>query len=289
MKTYLHLLYIAVCTACCCIGCQSKPKNTPQHRSITVSIEPLRYLAEQIAGEEYEVTTLVPKGDSPETYEPTPEQIIRLGESTVYFSIGGLGFEQTWAGRLQQNAPGVTFVQTAEGIDLIRQAHVHDGHVSHADPHVWTSPKNMEHIAQTICESLCRIDSAQAETFRDNLENTLTEIRAVDDSIRRLIAPIREKAFLIYHPTLTYFAQDYGLIQIPIEHEGKEPSPARLVELAGECKAHRATVVFVQQEFDRKNAEIIAKETDTRIVGINPLSYDWPQEMLHIAQTLHAQ
>ena len=97
------------------------------------------------------------------------------------------------------------------------------------------------------------------------------------------------KAFLIYHPTLTYFAQDYGLTQIAIETDGKEPSPAQLVRLIRLCKEKQVRTIFVQQEFDRRNAELIAKETGTHLVDINPLSYEWKEEMLKIARTLHAQ
>ena len=97
------------------------------------------------------------------------------------------------------------------------------------------------------------------------------------------------KAFLIYHPALTYFAEDYGWTQISIETDGKEPSPAQLARIIQACKEKQVRTIFVQQEFDRKNAELIAKETGTRIATINPLSYDWTGELLKIAHTLHDQ
>ena len=109
------------------------------------------------------------------------------------------------------------------------------------------------------------------------------------NSIHTLVDSLHPKAFLIYHPTLTYFAQDYGLTQIAIETDGKEPSPAQLVRLIRLCKEKQVRTIFVQQEFDRRNAELIAKETGTHLVDINPLSYEWKEEMLKIARTLHAQ
>ena len=91
---------------------------------------------------------------------------------------------------------------------------------------------------------------------------------------------------MIYHPALSYFARDYGLHQISIEEGGKEPSPAHLKRLIDFARKEGVRVIFVQPEFDRRNAEIIARETGTQIVPINPLSYDWEVEMLKIAENL---
>lgn len=287
-------LTIMLCAACLCLwtGCRPQQTERQGHAKdsvITVSIEPLRYIAERIAGDDYKVTTLVPKGSSPETYEPTPEQMMQLSGSIACFTVGDLGFERTWTGRLQQAAPGVPFIATADGIERM-EGHAH-GHSDEAegDPHVWTSPARMATIAQRICEALCQTDTARAELFKSRLRGVLEEIRATDDSIRTLLGNASPKAFLIYHPALTYFAHDYGWTQIAIEKDGKEPSPAQLADLIRRCKAQRVRTIFVQQEFDRRNAELIARETGTRITVINPLAYDWAGELLKIAQTLHAQ
>lgn len=284
------LLFILFCCGLLA-GCkQTKPGN--EHgkpgQTLTVSIEPLRYVTERIAGDAFNVVTFVPKGNSPEMYEPTPEQMASLGKSTAFFSVGALGFERTWMERLRQNAPEVTFVRTSEGITTLA-GHHHGSTENATDPHVWTSPRNMAVIAQNICAALCRLDTAHARMFRQNLQATLAEIQNVNDSIQKLLSSPHKEAFLIYHPALTYFAHDYGLTQIAIETDGKEPSPSKIVQLINRCKAQNVRVVFVQQEFDRKNAELIAKETSTRIVAINPLAYDWKEEMLRIAQTLNEQ
>ena len=98
-----------------------------------------------------------------------------------------------------------------------------------------------------------------------------------------------DKAFLIYHPALTYFARDYGLKQICIEEEGKEPSPSRLQELVREAREADVRVVFIQQEFDTRNAQMMAEETGTKPVVINPLGYDWEKEMINITRALARQ
>lgn len=217
--------------------------------------------------------------------------MMKLGQSLVYFTVGDLGFERTWTDRLRQMSPEVPFVRTSESIKLI-EGHHHgssDTPENETDPHVWTSPAHMKTIAQNICASLCKLDTAHARQFRRNLQQTLADLQATEDSIHTLVDSLHPKAFLIYHPTLTYFAQDYGLTQIAIETDGKEPSPAQLVRLIRLCKEKQVRTIFVQQEFDRRNAELIAQETGTHLVDINPLSYEWKEEMLKIARTLHAQ
>ena len=91
-----------------------------------------------------------------------------------------------------------------------------------------------------------------------------------DSIIRKTLQqPGTAQSFMIYHPALSYFARDYGLQQISIEEGGKD-----------------VRIIFIQPEFDRRNAEIIARETGTGIVPINPLSYNWEAEMLTVAQAL---
>ena len=290
MKTFKTWLYclITVCLAASCRPGKPAAGNADGQKTVTVSIEPLRYLTEQIAGPTIKVNTLVPKGSSPETYEPTPSQMEQLGKSMIFFSIGDLGFERTWLNRLQQAAPQTAFIRTSEGIPpLDNPHHGHDGH--QADPHVWTSPENMKIIARNICMALCQADTANAVLFRTGLQQTLTAIEQIADSIRHLTDSIHQRAFLIYHPALTYFARDYRLEQVAIETDGKEPSPAQLARLIDECRKRQIRIILVQQEFDRKNAEMIAKEIHATIHTINPLAYDWGAEMLNIAQTLYRQ
>lgn len=296
MKTRICLFLLAV--ALCC-GCRPGGADTDRPL-LCVTIEPLRYVAEQVAGRHFEVVTLVPGGSSPETYEPTPRQLLTLSRSRALFLTGYLGFECTRREAMQAQAPHTVFVTLAEGLPLLREegpaAHRHavggaaehtpHGHAGGVEPHVWTSPRNLRVMARNLCEALCCLDTLHAADFRSNLRRLEQTIAATDDSIRTLLAGGAHRDFLIYHPTLTYFARDYGLRQHAIEHDGKEPSPARLRALVDTCRRHRIGVVFVQQEFDSRNAEAVAAEVGARTVRINPLSYGWHAEMIHIARSL---
>ena len=282
MRKFIYILII-LCLSACKPSAQSEQKPT-----ITVTLEPLRYFTEAIAGDQYQVVSMVPKGSSPETYDPTPQQLVALNKSQAYFRIGHIGFEQTWMDRLASNSPQLKFFDTSEGIDLIRTAgHQHGDHY-HAggvEPHVWNSANNAIILAENIYQALCELDASHQSYYKERLESLKQAIQQTDQTIRELLQKA-DRTFLIYHPALSYFARDYGLKQISIEEEGKEPSPAQLKTLIETCRKENIHVIFVQQEFDIRNAQLIADELGVTIIPINPLSYDWPSEMINVAKAL---
>lgn len=253
-----------------------------QENIITVTIEPQRYFAEQLADTLFRIECMVPAGTSPETYDPTPAQMANLARSKAYFCIGYIGFEEVWIDRLKQNYPQIRFFDNSNGISLIT-GHFHDGGV---DPHIWSSPKIVRLIVHNMYSSLVKIDPANESRYAANLQSLLEQIDLIDEQITQILDNSSQKAFIIYHPALSYFAQDYGLTQYSIEADGKEPSPEQLKTLIETAKEKGVKTVFIQQEFDQKNAELVAKETGCRLIVINPLSYNWGKEMLHIAQSL---
>jgi zinc transport system substrate-binding protein len=291
-KNLILLLMVLLATAC-------GSKQGEGERVLTVTIEPLRYFTEQLAGEQFRVVSMVPGGQSPETYDPTPQQLVQLSHSEAYFAIGYLGFEQTWMNRLRENAPQMQVFNLSEGIALIREeasaahtdepgaegAAVHH-HAQGVDPHLWNSPANAKVLVRNICRALCQLDSAHQSLYEARQNTLLQKIEATDQQIRTLLEQPHDHTFLIYHPALTYFARDYGLAQHCIEEAGKEPSANHLKALVDRCQADSIRVVFVQQEFDTRNAMTIAQETHTQVVPINPLNYQWEEELIRTAQAL---
>ena len=281
-----------------CTGRSSQASNDDETKPvITVTLEPQRYFTEAIAGDKFKVVSMVPKGSSTETYDPIPQQLVSLGDSKAYFRIGYIGFEQTWMDRLMNNTPHIQVFDTSKGIDLILNnddhAHghnSHDGHIHAVEPHVWNSTGNALIIAGNTYKALSQLDKANEPYYRNRYDSLCQRIQHTDSLIRRqLSTPEAAKAFMIYHPALSYFARDYGLHQISIEEGGKEPSPAHLKDLIDVCQAENVGVIFVQPEFDKRNAETIAQQTGTKVVPINPLSYDWEEEMLNVAKALAPQ
>ena len=262
-------------------ACQGKKEGGT--RTISVTIEPQRYFAEKIAGDLFQINCVTPAGQSPETYDPTPQQMVQISQSQAYFRIGEIGFEQAWMKNLQSQNPDMVVFDLSEGMELIKneeeaheegEAHHHHHHGS-VDPHIWTSISGARVIAQNTCQAFIKLDPENHE-----------EIDSTEAEMKQLLQPLAGTAFIIYHPALTYFAREFGLKQLCIELDGKEPSPAQLKQLLEMATQSDAKVVFVQQEFDQKNAELIAKETGCRLVAINPLSYNWHDEMIRLATIL---
>ena len=241
-----------------------------------------------------DIRYVTPAGQSPETYDPTPQQMVQISQSQAYFRIGEIGFEQAWMKNLQSQNPDMAVFDLSEGMELIKneeelheegEAYPHHHHGS-VDPHIWTSISGARVIAQNTCQAFIKLDPENQEIYRAGYQRLIEEIDSTEAEMKQLLQPLAGTAFIIYHPALTYFAREFGLKQLCIELDGKEPSPAQLKQLLETATQSEAKVVFVQQEFDQKNAELIAKETGCRLVAINPLSYNWHDEMIRLATIL---
>lgn len=268
-------------------------RQQPNQRIITVTIEPQRYFLEQLVDTLYEIQTMVPPGMSPETYDPSPVQMTKLSDSQAYFQIGKIGFELIWMDKIRKNNPGLQVFDNSKNIHFLvseeedSHSHSHEGHChSHEgyDPHIWSSPKQVRMIIRNMYDALVDLDNPNVEIYKQNLQELEHMVEKTDSIVTHYLQQSGNKTFVIYHPALTYLANDYGLTQLCIETEGKEPSPEQLRHLIEKIKENQIQTVFIQQEFDQKNAEIIAKETGCHLHVINPLAYNWNEEMIRIAK-----
>lgn len=277
-------------------GCkQAKDKNDAK-KILSVTIEPQRYFLEHIVGERYTVKSIVPSGANPESFDFTPSQMMTLDKSVAYFKLGYLGIENTLIDKINKSNPNIKVINCSEGITAIGyndghtncadSSHSSGGHASGIDPHIWSSPKMAKVIAANMYKAVVLLDKANEQEYTANYNKLIAEIGKTDSIIRTYLDKTPSKAFIIYHPALSYFAEEYGLKQYTIEYEGKNPSPSQLKELIDKAKAEGIKVVFIQQEYDTKNAETIAKSIGAKTIPINLLLYNWNEEMIKIARTL---
>ncbi len=263
-------------------GC-TKQKEAPRPL-ITVSIEPLRYVTEQLAGDAYDIATLTPEGASPETYQPTPQQVADLTRSRAYIRVGTLGFERTQLEKIAGNVPHLVYVNASKGIPELRTQS--DKASDSGDPHTWTSPHDMKHIARNVCQALCALDTADAQRVGQRMRAFCARMDSLDRVVRQRLESAPCRTFLIYHPALGYYARAFGLRQLSVEQDGKEASPRRIGQLIEECRREGVRVVFIQKEHNGQTARRIAEAIGARVVTINPLSYQWEEELLHITEEL---
>ncbi|MGN1263034.1 MAG: metal ABC transporter solute-binding protein, Zn/Mn family [Prevotella sp.] len=276
-KNILLLILAALIVMAC------RKEDGPAKPVVTVSIEPLRYFVEQIARDRIDVVTMVPSGNSPETYEPTARQMVALTNSDLYIKVGNLGFEQTWMKRLKNNAPHLIIADASDGIRPLPTTG------PTGDPHTWMSPANALRIAYNIYNYLARIDAKDSSFFKTNLDSLRNVIIDTDAAISDKLKGLDKRSFIIYHPALTYYAYNYGLKQLAIEEDGREPSAASLQNLIDKANEQGAKLMFVQKEFANRNSETVRRGTGVRVVVINPLSYDWDKEILKITDELCRQ
>lgn len=260
------------------VACQEQAHTS--RPIVTVTIEPLRFFTEQIADTLVQVQSIVPTGSSPETYEPTPRQMVELANSVLYIKVGQIGFETTWMDKLRANAPKMKIVDSSAGIQYIESS---DGI---KDPHTWMSCTNARIISRNICRALTEQDPANKAIYEKNLQRLLASIDSTDRQIRQTLAHSTQRSFIIYHPALTYFAHDYQLLQLPMEEEGREPNAASLQHLIQKAQETGTRTIFVQQEFSPRNVVAIRKSVQAIEKNIQPLEYHWMAEMLHIADAL---
>ena len=251
-------------------------RNEPDSKIISVSIAPFKYFVDGISGGNFKVNIMVPSGANPHIYEPFPDQINKLRQSTAYISNGYLGFEMTWLDRFYEMNSHMKRLSLGDNIETIKPEHHREGDLyENADPHFWVSPLCALKMAESVREFLAELDPPNRKLYEKNYENLTERIMQVDSMAKELSSPGWNRAFMIYHPNLGYLARDYGLEEISVEYEGKEPSPSRLKELIDRAKQDKLKVILVQREYDTKNARAIADETGARVVVIDPLSEDW--------------
>ena len=282
MRRIFHFLILASLFSC------GRVSNNSSEKIITVSIAPFKYFVEEIGGSDFKVNVMVPAGADPHTYEPFPEQIIELRKSIAYISNGYLGFEMNWLDRFYEINSKMKRLSLGDKIDPMSSGHLHEGgHVEAADPHYWVSPRSALIIASSVNSFLCGLNPAEKNKYETNYEALVLKIKEVDTKALKLFSGLTNKSFMIYHPNLAYLARDYNLEEIPVEYEGKEPPPSRIRELIDRARRDKIKVIFVQREYDTKNAKAIASEIGARVEIIDPLSEDWQRETTDIINAVH--
>ncbi|MDD4328914.1 MAG: zinc ABC transporter substrate-binding protein [Aliarcobacter sp.] len=264
---------------------------------ITVNILPQKYFVEKIVKDKFEINVMVKPGSSPHNYEPKPSQMKSLVNSKAYFLVGD-PFEQAWMDKFKQNAKNTLFVDTTKGIEKIQmQEHNHHDeatvdakHEEHdhsgLDPHVWLDPLLVKIQAKNIYEAMLEIDSQNSDFYKTNYEEFIKELDTLDENIKTILSPYKDKAFMVFHPSWGYFAKRYDLEQISIEIEGKEPKPNELVELIEEAKKYDIKIVFVAPQFSQKSAKTISKNINANVIAIDPISGNWKESMLDTANQI---
>jgi len=289
-------------------NCTVSPSATEQDGHIIVaSILPLVEFASKVGGEKINVFEMIPPGASPHTYEPTPGQLEKVSKAGMYLAVGsGIEFEIVWLDKIIAINDDMMFVDCSKGIELIEMSgnpktesgdvevktggqgisdELEDDHEgSGKDPHIWLSPKNAAVMVENIYLGLSAMDPDNEDYFNNNKVDFLDELEMLDREIREILLEKTRRKILVFHPGWAYFARDYGLEQIVVEEEGKEPSPRGMASLIDQAKESGIKVVFASPEFSQKSAEVIAGEIGGKVVLISPLARDYVKNLINITR-----
>jgi len=253
--------------------------------NVAVSILPEKSFVEAIGKEKVHVTLMVLPGNSPHTYEPKPSQMKEIAKVALYLSIG-VEFEKVWLPKFKNLNPQMHIADLSANITKLPMAGT-ESHHGTADPHIWTSPANIARIAKDITRHLSGLDPENSAYYHQNLKRFLTKVKETDKHIRRLLSTIpKGTKFMVFHPSWGYFANTYGLTQVPVEVAGKAPKPKALVALIKQAKAEKISAIFTQPEFSDSSARLIASELDIPVIKVTPLAADWSQTLIRIAQAI---
>lgn len=283
---FLSVMFLLFSMAC--------SQSRQSQRQITVSIPPQKFILEQIVGDKIEVESLLNGGSNPENYEPGMSHLLALEKSKVYFTIGNIGFEDAVLSKIQENNPDLLVINSMTGINLLTGTHsgctAHGHHHSdgegEVDPHTWSSVRNVKVMAANMYDAVVRIDPENKGYYKARYERLEHRLDSIDKSVSSRLAPLRGTAFVVWHPSLSYFAADYGLKQIVVGRENKEATAVDLKNRIDDATNHGVKVFFIQKEFDSRQAVAINSHIGAKVIPINPMNENWIAEIDIIVNAL---
>ncbi len=265
----------------------SRRRGEKGRRVVAVSIPPQQFFVENIAGDRVTTVCLLGGTADPESFEPSMKQFMDLENALVYMPVGVFAFEKAITDRLKSNRKDLKVVTVTDGVEALYDTHGHDhGHEGErhgegeADPHMWSSVVNAKVIALNTLNALIEADPANEDVYRANYARLDARLDSVDACFKRAFeSEDAPRSFAVWHPSLSYFARDYGLKQVSLVDAGKESSVKSLAASLKNTGADDCRVYFFQQEFDSSKASELLKGTGIKVVNINPMNREWEDEM----------
>jgi len=259
------LLLLALAVLVSASACSSHP--APSRPIVLCSVLPQAWFIQRLAGEAVQVEVMIPPGASPATYEPSVQQMQAASRASLYVKVGhpSFPFEKTWLDSILQQGRGMRQVDASEGLEYLE-----------GDPHVWVSPGCARVMARNLATALAELLPQKRQEIQANLAHLNLEIDALDAELRLVTKDRHGERFYVFHPAWSYLAREYGLQQVAVEQEGREPSAGQLAGLIQQARGDRVRVVFVQPQFSQQSARMLARDLNARVVPLDPLGPDWP-------------
>ncbi len=244
---------------------------------VFVSIAPQQYLVESIGQNLVDVTVMLLPGESPETFDPTLKQIAVLNKAQLYFRVG-VEFENKWLDNIKRSRNDIKIVDCCKNIIESRSITF--------DSHIWTSARNAQLLAAVIKQELIIIDPAHTEKYENNYLSLVHDLEQLDNEIYALLNKRRTDYFIISHAALGHFADDYGLIQLSLENQGKELGARSLIGIIKRARAEKIQTLFIQKQHKSAAAMAFATESDARVIEVDVQHGDYINNLRYITNMM---
>lgn len=283
MKYIVNFLIIILIAS----GCGPQTPKQNEKPIVLVSILPQKTFVEKIAGDDFEISILIPHGANPTTYSILPAQMAEISDAGIWFRMGYVGFELSWADKIIQTNPEMKVVDLSKGLDLIaaRKDESTD-ELTGVDPHIWLSPTLVKKMVRSIRDELITLRPDRTEAYNLAYQQYMKEIDETDLQVKQLFKGFEGRKFISFHPSLSYFAREYGLVQFSFQQMGKEPTPSQVANLVNIARADNIKVIYIQSEFDIENARMFAQEIGGEIIQVWPLNPDWSENLIEVARLI---
>ncbi len=265
-------------------GCFA-PASKSSKPVVLVTIPPYAYYVEQIAGDTVSTEIFVPPEANPHTYEPTPKQVEKFAQAKIWFRFGD-PIEQKILPFLREKH--VKDIDLSKGLPLLTATehvcgdHVHEG----KDLHVWLDPHLASKQAKRISEELSLLWPEHKKLFEQNYTQLAQRLETLDQEIQTELRPYEGITLMLSHPALGYYCKRYGLHQISVECEGKDPLPKQVAHVVQEAQDKDVKVIFIEPQYNNKGARLIAEKLELPIYQIDPYALDYFHMMRDISKSI---
>lgn len=266
------------------VGCSNKDtaktNDVAGKPIVAVTIVPEETFVRAVCGDLVDVVTIVPPGNSPENYEPTPQVIEKLSKASLYFSIG----VPTEQANIMPIIGDIKVVPLQDEVAKVYPDRTFES--GERDPHIWLSPKRVKVMVETIAKEMSILDEENKETYENNAKEYINKLDELDKEIASSLVNLDNKKIIVYHPAFGYLTDDYGLEMFALEEEGKEATPQHLQKMIDLAKKENIKVIFYQEEIDSRQSQAYAEEIGGKTAQLAPLSPDYIENLKKMAQAI---
>lgn len=268
-----------------CSGSGNKPTQATNKIQVVATIFPVADIISNIGGDKVEVTTLLPAGSSPHTFEATPAQLKQISNTQLFVKVGA--DLDTFADKLAEAGKSDLLILTlADKVTLMAESPLEEinaktdsvedtpGHNHHGlNPHFWLNPVLVKDcLAPAVADALATLSPGNKDYFQANLAQYCKKIDQLDQEIAQKTSGLKNRSFIAFHSSWSYFSDRYNLEDITVEEfPGKEPSAKWIAGIIDLAKSKKARAVLIEPQFSPKAAQVLAGEIGIPVIKVDPL------------------